>query len=282
MPYLIFPSFAPPTWSYTWPIKQTPFFNTIKRTPASGRGENRISTTEFPRWKFVWDISYLKGDNQQISVNTAWQTLLNFYMSAQGSFANWLFLHPYDNSAGTYTVAGSISSGNFIPEEQVIQSTSDATANVISALGGTMTIGPYAGTPNGSNTWVGQKSGAIFTPTAVPVLASSMAIATGDGTTTAFSMIRTIVTGGAQELVQNFVNAPFIFLNGAIDSSANYSIDEYGTITFTSAPGSGVVISWTGQFYYLCHFSEDSWEDLQEDLYQIWSIHELKFESVLL
>src|ERR1700733_3422903 len=118
MPYLIFPSFAPPEWNWTWPLKQTPFYNTIKRTPASGRGELRISTTEFPRWKFVLDISYLKGDNQLGSVNTAWQTLLNFFMAVQGSFNDWLFLHPYDNCVGTYTVSGTLTSGIFLANEQ--------------------------------------------------------------------------------------------------------------------------------------------------------------------
>jgi hypothetical protein len=207
MAFLIFPSFNPPQWDITWPIKQTPFYNTIKKTPASGRGENRISTTNFPRWKFALDVSYLRGDNQ--GVNTAWQTLLNFFMAVQGSFANWLFLHPFDHSV------------------------------------------------------------------------SLMPIATGNGSTLAFSMIRTLVSAGAQELIQNFVSPPSIYLNGVLQGSG-YSIDQYGTITFTVAPGAGVVIVWTGQFYYLCHFSDDAWEELQEDYYQLWSIHELKFESVLL
>lgn len=208
MSQLVFPSFQAPNWNYTWPIKQTPVFNTIIQTPATKRGELRISTTQFPLWNFIFDISYLKGDAQGSA--TAWQTLVDFYMRVQGAASDWLFLHPYDHQV-----------------------------------------------------------------TAQP-------IGTGDATTTEFTMYRTLISGGAQDLIQNFVSAPEIFLNGVLQSGSSYTIDQFGTITFNTAPGAGVVITWTGQFYYRCRFMDDQWGSLQEDLFQIWSNHELKFISVLL
>jgi hypothetical protein len=259
-------------------------YNTITQVPASGRGVIQIPTMEFPLWNFTWDISYIFGDNQPTSVNSAWQTLVNFLMAVQGGGATWLFLHPWDNIVGSYRVTGSVTSGPFAANEQLIQNVSDARAILVGTVTGSspLILGALTGTADGTHTWVGQTSGAVYAPSAAPVLNTSQAIATGDGLTLAFSMIRTIVTAGAQDLVQNFVNPPAIYLTGVLQSSSTYAIDQYGTITFTTAPGAGVVISWIGQMYYRCRFLKDEWDDLEEFLYQIWSQKALNFRSVLL
>lgn len=209
MSLLIFPAFAPGQFNWTFPIKQTPLFNTIIQTPASGRGELRIPTMQFPRFDFVVDLSYLKGDAQ--GVNTAWQKIYNFFMAVQGAASDWLFLHPWDNSV------------------------------------------------------------------------TLQAIAVGDGATVAFTMFRTFISSGAQDLQQNFVSPPSIYVNGILKTVVtDYTIDQYGTLTFVVPPPATQVVAWTGQFYYRCHFLDDSWSDLEERWYQVWSQHSLKFRSVLL
>lgn len=289
MSLLVFPSFNPgnslASWSYTWPIKQTPMFKTIVQESASGRGDIHIPLMQFPRWIFSWDLSYLKGDNQ--GVNTAWQLLNNFLMAVQGRGQTWLFQHPYDNIVGTYQITGSVTSGRFGMNrmginEQLIQASTGASAQITVLGSAPLTIGPYTGTPDASHTWVGQTTGAVYTPTSLPTLLTSQQIGTGDGVTTAFTMFRTLVTSGAPDLIQNFVNPPTIYVNGVAVSSSTYSIDQYGTLTFNTAPSSGYSIAWTGQFYYLCVFDEDEWDDLQEMWYQVWSLKELKFRSYLL
>jgi hypothetical protein len=208
---LIFPTFVPGQMNFRFPLKWTPKGNTIQQDPASGRGENRISTTYYPRFIFTMDISYIIGDAQ--GSDTMWQQLTNFYIANQFAASDWLFLHPWDHSV------------------------------------------------------------------------TNQAIATGDGSTASFDMIRTFVSGGAPDLIQNFVSPPSIYVNGVLQTvTTDYTINSYGTITFTSGhiPASGHVISWTGDFYYRCHFLEDSWSSYEEDLYQIWSNHELKFRSVLI
>lgn len=268
------------------PFKQTPLFNTITQTPASGRGEVRIPTMQFPRWDFSLDVSYLSGDNT--GTNTQWQQLLNFYMGVQGAAGDWLFLHPYDNIAGFYLVTGTYTSGNFIIRETVIQTGTGATAIVVNTGIGQLIIGPWnpANTPNNTGTWVGQTSHAIFTPSAVPVFDGAQSIGTGDASTTQFSIVRSLVTAGAQDLIQNFVYAPSIYVAGTLQTpTTNYTgPDQYGTITFTSGhiPGGGTNITWTGQFYYRCHFLEDSWDALEADFPTLWKMDGLKFRSVLL
>ena len=279
MPLLTFPLTF--TQNIAFPIKQTPTFNTNIQTPATKRGQLRISTTQFPIWLFDLDVSYLSGDATQPT--SQWAQLINFYLAVQGAASDWLFLHPYDNAAGSYSVTGSVTSGLFFPNEALTQNTTGATSTLIGIVRGSnpMLISAVTGSPDNSHGWVGQKSGAVFTPTAVPAVNVKQAIGTGDGTTTAFSIVRSFTSGGAQDLIQNFVTPPAIYINTTLQSSG-YTIDQYGTVTFSSAPGVGAVVSWIGQFYYRCHFLDDKWDNLEEDYYQIWSMDSLKFESVLL
>jgi hypothetical protein len=281
MPPLVFPLSIPA--HFGWPLKSTLSFSTIVQEPPTKRGSVRISTTEFPNWEFSLDLSFLRGDATQPTSD--WAILMNFYGAVQGAFADWFFLHPYDNTCGSLAVTGSVTSGIFAPDEQLVQATSGATANLIGRVLGTgpMLIGPVTGAADSSHGWVGQTSGAVFTPTAVPTVNTTQAIATGDGTTLAFSMIRTLVTGGAQQLIQDFVNPPAVYVNGVLKATpADYVIDQYGTITFTVAPGAGQTIAWIGQFYFRCHFTEDRWQDLSEDFFQIWRMDGMKFETSLL
>lgn len=107
-------------------------------------------------------------------------------------------------------------------------------------------------------------------------------IGVGDGSTLAFTMYRTFLAGGGQDQIQNFVNPPSIYLNGVLQTvTVDYTIDQYGTLTFVTAPPSGHVITWTGQFYFLCRFKKDSQDSLQQTMYQIWECKTFIFSSEL-
>ncbi len=77
---------------------------------------------------------------------------------------------------------------------------------------------------------------------------------TGDGTTTAFQLSRNI--NGQVDIIQNLSGTPNIFVNGTLTTPSN--ISTTGVVTFSSAPLSGKVLTWTGAFYFLCRFSEDT------------------------
>jgi uncharacterized protein (TIGR02217 family) len=115
----------------------------------------------------------------------------------------------------------------------------------------------------------------------VPV-ATPQQIGTGDGTTLLFTMVRTLVTGGAAILIQNFVAPPVIYVNGVAVSSSTYTINQYGTLTFNAghAPGAGQSVSWSGQYYQLCRMTKDK-QDFEETMYQIWQCKTFQFQSVL-
>jgi Bacterial Ig domain len=69
-----------------------------------------------------------------------------------------------------YTVAGSVTSGTFTSGERVRQGTTLAETTLNNAVTGSnpMLTGPMTGYYDASHTWVGQSSGAVFTPTAPP------------------------------------------------------------------------------------------------------------------
>ena len=96
MSNLIFPTFTPNLGGPTWPVKKTPSFKTIIQTPANNRGENRISLTPFPIWKFELDFNYLSGDFSQNA--SALAQLAGFFGKVGGAAQDWLYSDPYDNS----------------------------------------------------------------------------------------------------------------------------------------------------------------------------------------
>lgn len=102
---------------------------------------------------------------------------------------------------------------------------------------------------------------------------------TGDGTTVSFQLVRTL--GGFTDIVQNLNGAPSIYING-VNQGSGWTVGPTGIVTFSSAPGSGAALSWYGNFYFRCRFNTDSLDDLQEDLFQVWSLKGLKFLSVIL
>jgi Family of unknown function (DUF6519) len=79
------------------------------------------------------------------------------------------------------TVTGSVTSSLFIANEEIVQSNSDASANLIGPVDGSgpMYIWNLEGTADGTDTWVGQTSGAVFAPSAAPVV-STWSCATPD------------------------------------------------------------------------------------------------------
>jgi phage tail sheath protein FI len=96
------------------------------------------------------------GTNNLVLLNSA----SNFYAGAIIEF----------NTGGSDTVAGNVTSGTFTVGEQVVQTTTGATARVLATVpaAGPMTIGGLTGTADASHTWTGASSGAVFTPTGAP------------------------------------------------------------------------------------------------------------------
>jgi phage tail sheath protein FI len=101
----------------------------------------------------------------------------------KGKTSNAIFT-PTSAPNAMFGVAGTVSAGVFVAGEQVVQSTTAASASLVGTVSGSgpMIIGPQSGTPNASDTWTGKTSGAIFTPSGAPQPMSAVAGSVTSGT----------------------------------------------------------------------------------------------------
>jgi uncharacterized protein (TIGR02217 family) len=116
---------------------------------------------------------------------------------------------------------------------------------------------------------------------------TGQAIATGNGTTTAFQLIKAF--GGFIEpvLAPNTGGTINVYLNGVLQSSSTYTITGWGTsnsngpgyVIFNTAPGSGVAITADFSYYYPCRFLADKF-DFSLDFQGIYSVKKLNWGSV--
>lgn len=79
---------------------------------------------------------------------------------------------------GLSTITGGVTSGTFVDGEQVIQASTNASAPLIQIqpVSNSMKVGPISGIADGTHTWVGQTSGAVYTPTSLPLDSSARAM----------------------------------------------------------------------------------------------------------
>jgi uncharacterized protein (TIGR02217 family) len=106
---------------------------------------------------------------------------------------------------------------------------------------------------------------------------TSQGIGVGDGATTAFSFVRAL--GGFAEPV-GWVNAvSHVYLNGTPQSGGSYGLTTPNTLTFTTPPGAGVVVSADFSFAFQCRFIDDQM-DFEEFMSNLWKLESMKFRSV--
>lgn len=105
--------------------------------------------------------------------------------------------------------------------------------------------------------------------------ANAVAFGTGDGSTTTFTLMRSI--GGYVEPVSYVTSASRVTVAGTPTSA--YTLTAPNSITFTTAPASGAVLAWTGAFAFQCRFLEDQ-IDFNNFMLGAWELQSLKFRQV--
>ncbi len=108
---------------------------------------------------------------------------------------------------------------------------------------------------------------------------AGQSIGSGDSSTTVFQLVRTM--GGFAEpiVAPNVVSA--VYFNGVLQSPAGYTVDATtGLVTFAAPPPSGQAITSDFTYYFRVHFTEDI-NEFENFMYQLWSLKQIKFESVL-
>jgi hypothetical protein len=99
----------------------------------------------------------------------------------------------------------------------------------------------------------------------------------GDGTTTKFQLCRDY--GGFIEPVFGLASKPTIYIDDA--ETTEFQWTTKGVVDFATAPASNAKLYWSGNFYYRCHFKNDT-TDFSNIYFQIWELQELELQSVKL
>ncbi|HEX3885258.1 MAG TPA: DUF2460 domain-containing protein [Stellaceae bacterium] len=106
------------------------------------------------------------------------------------------------------------------------------------------------------------------------------ALGTGDGSTTAFQLVRTM--GGFAEPVTAPNAVADVYVNGVVQSPGSYSVDgSTGLVTFTAPPPASEVVSADFTYYFRVRFADDAAE-FENFMFQLWSLRQVKLQSVLL
>lgn len=109
-------------------------------------------------------------------------------------------------------------------------------------------------------------------------------IGVGNASTTVFQLLRSMGTalpgGGFQEpiVAPNVVSA--VYLDGITQSPTSYNIDhDTGMLTFSKAPGRGLIITADFSYYFRCRFTDDSY-GFDNFMFQLWQLKKLTFITV--
>lgn len=100
-------------------------------------------------------------------------------------------------------------------------------------------------------------------------------IATGDGATTSFSVVRTL--GGSTEVVSWTTSLANVTVGGA--AASGWSLAAPNTLVFAAAPAAGAAIAADVGYAFLCRFLDDA-QDFENVMAGLWQVRSLKFRSV--
>lgn len=106
--------------------------------------------------------------------------------------------------------------------------------------------------------------------------ANNQLFGVGDGITTQFRLTRNY--GGFIEPIFGIVNAPAVITANGVPTSA-FTWNTHGLITFSTAPAVGTQLKWSGNWYYRCHFKNDT-SEFQNIFNGIWDLQELDLETI--
>jgi hypothetical protein len=123
----------------------------------------------------------------------------------------------------------------------------------------------------------GQYGTFLYTDPTDSAASSSAAFATGDGTTTAFTLSRYL--GPFLEPVGWVTSLTQVAVAGSVVSSSTYSLSTPNTLTFTSPPAAGASIGATFAYAFQCRFDADD-QDFEQFMQNLWKADSVKFRSV--
>jgi len=108
--------------------------------------------------------------------------------------------------------------------------------------------------------------------------ASAQVLANGDGATKSFAFARQLKSAGFLEPVGWVTSVAHVYLAG-VDQTTGWSLTTPNTLSFGTAPPSGVAISASFSYAFQCRFADDTLE-FSEMMQNLWEVKSVKFRSV--
>lgn len=108
---------------------------------------------------------------------------------------------------------------------------------------------------------------------------SNVQFGTGDGVTRTFQLNRIVgptTPNAFSEPVYVLYNAPIVKVNGT--PTVAFTLGTLGSLMFTSAPAASAVLTWSGNFLFLCRFAKDQVDPAQISK-DLWELGTLEFTS---
>ena len=121
----------------------------------------------------------------------------------------------------------------------------------------------------------GQYATFLYTDPTDSSAVDTTTFATGDGTTTSFTLSRYM--GAFLEPVGWVTTLSAVTVAGA--AAGGYWLNLPNTLVFANAPPSGAAIGATFSYAFQCRFSDDS-ADFEQFMSNLWKVDSLKFRSV--
>ena len=107
-------------------------------------------------------------------------------------------------------------------------------------------------------------------------VATAMQFAVGNGASTVFQLTRSF--GGFAEAIFDFNGGLSVFDNGT-NVGAGVNVSSTGVATFTVAPVAGHLLTWTGNFYRRCRFTDPKMS-AEKFMSNLWTARKVQFMSV--
>lgn len=108
---------------------------------------------------------------------------------------------------------------------------------------------------------------------------TDQALGTGDGTTTAFQLVRTMTGTGANVFVEPVwvpIGTPVVKINGT--PTVLFTLGATGLITFNTPPANGALLTWTGTYNWPCRFDDDT-ASFQKLMTNFWDLKKISFTT---
>lgn len=246
----------------SYPILIEPNFSTIIQESASGN-EFRLASFTFPRKRFTLTYNYLSDSNGQSSAQYDAATLQGFYTARYGKWDSFLYNCQTDNVAQSSIIGTGDGTTTAFQLYRSYGAGSEPVFDVNTTGINSMTFTGGSGYKTAPQVVIAAPTGAN------PIQATAIAAISGGGAVNAIFIRNSgngyssapaisFVGGGGSGATATAIMAPVLYLNGV--STAAFTRNATGMITFTSAPGSTVQITTDVAYYWRCRFDEDSLE----------------------